>query len=1041
MANITVSSTSNLDDVANQNLLHSNTITINNGAVLTIDSDNRWSQQAAIFGAISVSSNSQGGTLKLDGTKTWWLPFDGSSGQHELTLTSAQYYDAPSYTDQTTEANDTTANDLTLLPAVPAVNDAYYFGHNYQFTRLWLNIGTAGAGTWTITWEYWNGSAWTALSNVRDDTSSFKPSSTGWKMVQFSVPANWTTYAVNGVTTYWIRARVSAYTSITTRPLGTQARISTLGMTLNGAGGASGEIIGIWDTMGAAPVHGNSTSATGWFKLRSKTGSFVDNEALSINGSAYNGALVNSATGGQRGWIHIVGNKSTTSIFPYGGLFQVRGDWFYVGQTNGTRRQTLQLPVGDYFAGVWIETAPSSGEYVFWPSANGVWDAAKMPTDARGKFVEITSTGLLRIGGTAAGADCGVLPVSGCNIRIPNVIFGTSSSANWDVNYWDATVGEHHILSASGGGRFDIDRMAGTSCYLYPVLCTSFNMVHSCFLSVIGTSDLRETSVLDDIHVSFIYNGVTGYNSTTGGLSGTSIKNLQVKNSSFWRYGPSVVATNYCVSIATALGGILQFLNCTSGYLDMRINAGSYYYTCSFGGFGELEMSDCKTVGAMCQIASNIIRVNNHIHADRLYGATDATNPTNCIYVNGCEDCVISGLSFYPGITDSVAPYSYLFSTLSVNGLRVRNIGTKSSPLDLGAKTAYIFIQSTQGYDGGLKGERIYLTNGRSTMWFFSQATSENASFVNCSRDLASELVGTLLYHSHQEIYKGFFGGGNALGRFGNEIPVSFSGIFGTHFWDAFHSSTRGKIGLFFTPKTSDYPSSIAYEITSGNPTFSLSGSLYAITSGDAIVYTWPHYILGYTGFTSDAVQINGTNVSGGTYGFGKHRVRYQLDKNDGNGFGEWKECTAANLSAETGISPTLGFKPKFEISCIETDTTNAINGFYVFGATDATSQLVQYPFSEIVRIQLLGIVPGSSYILRDVNGNVLAEKYHSAIANEEIILEVPSESPSDEVYITAEIRKGSGTPNYEPFETAGYVSFLNPLKLTILQRLDSANP
>ena len=122
-------------------------------------------------------------------------------------------------------------------------------------------------------------------------------------------------------------------------------------------------------------------------------------------------------------------------------------------------------------------------------------------------------------------------------------------------------------------------------------------------------------------------------------------------------------------------------------------------------------------------------------------------------------------------------------------------------------------------------------------------------------------------------------------------------------------------------------------------------------------------------------------------------------------------------------------------------DPTNAIAGFYVFGATDASSQLAQYPINETVQVTLNGIVPGSSYILRDINGNVLAERYHSAVTNEEIILEVPSDSPSELVYISAEIRKGSSTPNYEPFETAGYVSFMSSLTLTILQILDTANP
>jgi len=338
----------------------------------------------------------------------------------------------------------------------------------------------------------------------------------------------------------------------------------------------------------------------------------------------------------------------------------------------------------------------------------------------------------------------------------------------------------------------------------------------------------------------------------------------------------------------------------------------------------------------------------------------------------------------------------------------------------------------------------MYVSNSRTTAFLYSQVSSRGYTFENCSQNNASSVVGGQSGSTNGKmvLYKGFYGGGASTGGFGvsGPIQIGFTGVFGTHFWDAFHSATRGKIGLFFTPKMDEYPSNMAYEITGGSPAFSLGGSLYTIALADKIVYTWPHYILGYTGFTSDAVQINGTNVSGGTYGFGNHRIRYQIDKNNGAGFGSWAECTAANLAAETGISPTLGFKLKFEISCVVADPTNMINGFYVFGATDATSQLAQYPITETVSVFLMGIIPGSSYILRDISGNILAQKYLSAVDGEEIILEVPSDSPSTEVYISLEVRKGSGGGNYLPFVTSGVVSFMQPLKFYVSQVLDPFN-
>jgi len=125
-------------------------------------------------------------------------------------------------TDETVEANNDTANDMTLLPPVPAVDDAYYFGKSSLWAWLELRIGTAGVGTWNIDWEYWNGSSWSPLSDVIDGTIGFRV--TGTRLVTFTMPPDWAQTTVGGIAgLYWIRARVSAYTSIVTQPKGTRA--------------------------------------------------------------------------------------------------------------------------------------------------------------------------------------------------------------------------------------------------------------------------------------------------------------------------------------------------------------------------------------------------------------------------------------------------------------------------------------------------------------------------------------------------------------------------------------------------------------------------------------------------------------------------------------------------------------------------------------------------------------------------------------------------------------------------------------------------
>lgn len=128
------------------------------------------------------------------------------------------------FTDETADArNEATADDVTLIPAAPAVGDAYYYGDARIFSRIRFDVSTAGAGTYTIVFEYYNGSAYVAIPSIIDPTSDFTAS--GVLDVVFTPPSDWVIDTVNTVEQFWIRSRVSAFTSITTQPLAASLKI------------------------------------------------------------------------------------------------------------------------------------------------------------------------------------------------------------------------------------------------------------------------------------------------------------------------------------------------------------------------------------------------------------------------------------------------------------------------------------------------------------------------------------------------------------------------------------------------------------------------------------------------------------------------------------------------------------------------------------------------------------------------------------------------------------------------------------------------
>lgn len=127
-------------------------------------------------------------------------------------------------TDETTETNSAAINDMHLLPDPGAVGDGFYFGLANPFDWLCLNIGTAGAGVWTITWKYWDGDTWEALTLKYDQTDNFRAAA-GKHWVHFERPGDWALKTIEALNLYWIKGEATAYSSMTTQPLGTQAWI------------------------------------------------------------------------------------------------------------------------------------------------------------------------------------------------------------------------------------------------------------------------------------------------------------------------------------------------------------------------------------------------------------------------------------------------------------------------------------------------------------------------------------------------------------------------------------------------------------------------------------------------------------------------------------------------------------------------------------------------------------------------------------------------------------------------------------------------
>jgi len=116
---------------------------------------------------------------------------------------------ATSYTDNTDNANDAEENDFSPFNATPAVGDILYVGSAYKFLSLQTVLTTVGAGgSAAVTWEYWNGAAWTAMT-VTDEVSGASTLTASGRFY-WSALSNWAKVSVNNSAQYYyVRGRLT----------------------------------------------------------------------------------------------------------------------------------------------------------------------------------------------------------------------------------------------------------------------------------------------------------------------------------------------------------------------------------------------------------------------------------------------------------------------------------------------------------------------------------------------------------------------------------------------------------------------------------------------------------------------------------------------------------------------------------------------------------------------------------------------------------------------------------------------------------------
>jgi hypothetical protein len=329
-----------------------------------------FTRNAALLGDIGpyVAANNDTVIFTRNGTTTLTATITGTAG----TLTgdgfpgdASQVWQvdvsgAPDFVDETTDFNDVGAADLTPFPAVEATGDYFAIGRAYTtFSQVIFDYagGTAGTGG-TVAWEYWNGSAWTALAGVTDATAGFTTAVADGLTVSWTVPTDWARTSLNGAWGYYVRARCTGVYA--TNPILDQGYIQAN----NVSGFVGGEYIELRTRNGGA-------SRVVEFRAADQTQAQVAariNAVLGLTTATVVGTqlVLSGEVSGGGGYIEIVGGDAVATLgFPTAAI-QQRREWVVTNTSAGDYdvpvRRNLNGVLTDYTASVTATGAETDEE-------------------------------------------------------------------------------------------------------------------------------------------------------------------------------------------------------------------------------------------------------------------------------------------------------------------------------------------------------------------------------------------------------------------------------------------------------------------------------------------------------------------------------------------------------------------------------------------------------------------------------------------------------------------------------------------------------
>ena len=891
MANQTVTTTVNYDSAAITPLLDGESITINAGS-LTINADTRWNQQAAVFGLITVSST-LGGVVAIDGRDIWEISFSSSTAN----VPTQNALGSNGVTGGTSGAT----GELTRVWASGSFLPATAGGTmpSAGFIKLRSKTGTFQAGE-TITlpggativaasagkrsWIHVVGKGGSTLTTPRMANSTltgdwYELGSTDGndnQTIQMPVRDEYPAVQIetspgSGVYAWWANAGdawIGHYANVDVWTL--QNTTITRDNTSGPATYPASERLRETTANAVHSVTGQSLQAaqmdTGSYThstiVKQETRQWCVVQISTNGGTDRYGALVDLAAG------TIIANPSVGS--PTGtssSITSLGGGWYKVDVTltHSTGNLTSYIALSNSATPTYASGLPtytgSASEGIYTNYCALVQNTyAFIPTDVRGKFFYSDPfAGTIQFAKRGTN-NAGYKPASGCKIRIPNVILGTSTAGDYTAQYV-SSIQRYYISISSGVFNADTVTFNWLLSGGTPVSFILKNSAWSLAISLLNFyAEIRNTCLSSSLYSGsagvFFQNAANGYlyDCRVSRRSGTCFSATASANINAFRCRFEQIGTS-------------------QGKAQRYTNAQAIVGIASSGG----EFINCTLVNGASDFNVQNYAIKNVTYCDNMIGTT----PAFISWVLGLRgsDIVVDGIMPLEGIANN-HPYGYYVNTTAfTSSLVVKNIGTPTAPVNAGTVNACGLLLSLTAAGTSTEVRRCYLENLRSSVISMTTSAPVVALYDVWGNGTTPQTVGAA----------------NVIARGGKwtQTRTPSAGCVGSHWDDAYTSSTTGLITIMANEPSVASSAQCAATLGVGSG-FNGSGSMIISRLTDSVVWTTPLKIYGHN-FLAGGCALAGTDCQNLIF-------EYKIDTGSGFG-GSWTFLANTVRRASGGTS------------------------------------------------------------------------------------------------------------------------------------------